>query len=134
MKPWFSHSGWYRFGEQVIPNPFLHKRVSENGVIPGSIIDFRQESTFTGYGPTDALELRRSGGFLTPFLRLRAAVLYRDLEREDLLSGNQTGDWELGLETCYEIKFALESRKTVGCGQWFSGQVWKPTTHHCWAR
>ncbi len=34
MKPWFSHSGWYRFGEQVIPSPNLHKRVFENGVIP----------------------------------------------------------------------------------------------------
>jgi len=85
----------------------------------GSFIDYHRESTVTGYGPTAALELRRPGGLLTPFMKLRASVLYGDSEREDVLTGNQTGDWESGLETYFESQFGLECRKSVGCGQWF---------------
>ncbi|MDA7914697.1 hypothetical protein N9B98_00360 [bacterium] len=89
------------------------------GEAGGSIIDFHRESKFTGYGPTAALELRRPGGILTPFVKLRASVLYGDLEREDLLTGNQISDWESGLETYFESQLGLECRKAVGCGQWF---------------
>ncbi len=89
------------------------------GVAAGSIIDFHRDSTFTGYGPTAALELRRPGGILTPFLKLRASVLYGDIERESLLTGNQTSDWEGTLETYFESQLGLECRKAVGCGEWF---------------
>lgn len=90
-----------------------------NGSNGGSVIYYDRDSKFTGYGPTAALELRRPGGILTPFVKLRASVLYGDIEREDLLTGNQTGDWEPGLETYFESQFGLECRKSVGCGQWF---------------
>jgi hypothetical protein len=89
------------------------------GEAGGSIIESQRESTFTGYGPTAAFELRRPGGVLTPFMKLRASVLYGDVEREDLLTGNQTNAWEPGLETYFESQIGFECRKSVGCGQWF---------------
>ena len=83
------------------------------------IINVHSDSTFTGYGPTAAFELRRPGGILTPFVKVRASVLYGDLDRENLLTGNQTGDWEPNVDPYFESQFGLECRKLVGCGQWF---------------
>ena len=74
---------------------------------PASIIDFHRESTFTGYGPTAAFELRRPGGVLTPFVKLRASVLYGDVEREDLLTGNQTSDWNPAWKPILKAKSVL---------------------------
>jgi len=64
------------------------------GEAGGSIIESQRESTFTGYGPTAAFELRRPGGVLTPFMKLRASVLYGDVEREDLPAPRGPGDTE----------------------------------------